>query len=223
MKLLVDTKAQRVLYAEAGKGVVNFLFSLLTLPVGTVVKDLPKDSKVGSIVNLYASVEELDAIYARSADATNVQPPEPAAPLATKLYRRSLSRFSDCYDYVSTVINLACQLPQCDGKMTLAVKHVVSSSSSSTTGSSGSKAAPVPAPSAVAGPGFVQGVVTYTIMDDLMVAPVFTTTLLKSGVTDIKSLQEKTVQTGYIEGLAMLKASLQSKTVLTDVFIGKKR
>ncbi|CAO2161114.1 unnamed protein product [Urochloa humidicola] len=43
MKLLVDTKAGRVLYAEASKDVVDFLFSLLTLPVGTVVKILSKD------------------------------------------------------------------------------------------------------------------------------------------------------------------------------------
>jgi hypothetical protein len=40
LKLLVDTKEQRVLYAEARKDVVDFLFSLLTLPVGTVVKIL---------------------------------------------------------------------------------------------------------------------------------------------------------------------------------------
>uniref|UniRef100_A0A0E0FFK5 Uncharacterized protein n=1 Tax=Oryza nivara TaxID=4536 RepID=A0A0E0FFK5_ORYNI len=45
MKLLVDSKAQRVLYAEeAGKDVVDFLSSLLTLPVATVVKLLSKDS-----------------------------------------------------------------------------------------------------------------------------------------------------------------------------------
>jgi hypothetical protein len=34
MKLLVDTRGQRVLFAEASKDVVDFLFSLLALPVG---------------------------------------------------------------------------------------------------------------------------------------------------------------------------------------------
>ncbi|KAM0860679.1 hypothetical protein ACQ4PT_046359 [Festuca glaucescens] len=33
MKLLVNSKSHRVLYAEAGKDVVDFLFSLLTLPL----------------------------------------------------------------------------------------------------------------------------------------------------------------------------------------------
>jgi len=69
MKLLVDTKGGRVLYGEASKDVVDFLFSLLTLPVATVVKILSQDAMVGSIGNLYGSVETLDETYVRSADA----------------------------------------------------------------------------------------------------------------------------------------------------------
>ncbi|BAS70467.1 Os01g0154100 [Oryza sativa Japonica Group] len=216
MKLLVDSKAQRVLYAEAGKDVVDFLFSLLTLPVGTVVKVLSKDSMVGSIGELYASVEDLDATYVRSADARNVllapaggfdtgkllQLPETAAPLATKLYRCSSCDYNECYDYVSTVSGLRCQIARCPGKMTVAMKLVVSSTSTTATGSASGGEAAQPA-YAVAGTGFVQGVVTYTIMDDLRVAPMSTisgiTLLTTFGVTDITSLQEKTVQIGYTE------------------------
>ncbi|XP_010232911.1 uncharacterized protein LOC104582979 [Brachypodium distachyon] len=69
LKLLVDSKAQRVLYAEAGKDVVDFLFSLLTLPVGTVVKLLTADSMVGCVGNLYGSVDKLDTIYICRKDA----------------------------------------------------------------------------------------------------------------------------------------------------------
>ncbi|XP_024315231.1 uncharacterized protein LOC100827759 [Brachypodium distachyon] len=76
------------------------------------------------------------------------------------------------------------------------------------------------------GKGFVQGIVTYTVMDDLKVAPMSSIsgiTLLNTfGVTDLSALQEKTVQLGYNEGLEILKASLQSKTVLTDVFLANK-
>uniref|UniRef100_A0A0D9UWW8 DUF674 domain-containing protein n=1 Tax=Leersia perrieri TaxID=77586 RepID=A0A0D9UWW8_9ORYZ len=226
MKLLVDTKAQRVLYAEAGKEVVDFLFSLLTLPVGTVVKVLSKDSMVGSIGKLYGSVEDLDATYVRSADAKNVllapaggfdsgkllQLPETAAKLGTQVYRCSSSRFSDCYNYVSTVNGLPCQL-QCNGKMTSPVEVVLPSA----TGSAAAGGV-APAPSTAAGTGFVQGVVMYTIMDDLKVAPMSTI----SGITLLNTF-EKTVQMGYTEGLAKLKASLQSNTVLSDVFLGKKR
>ena len=51
--------------------------------------------------------------------------------------------------------------------------------------------------------GFVQGVVTYTVMDDLKVAPMSTIsgiTLLNAfAVRDLGDLQEKTVQLGYNE------------------------
>ncbi|XP_066316143.1 uncharacterized protein [Miscanthus floridulus] len=75
--------------------------------------------------------------------------------------------------------------------------------------------------------GFVQRAVTYTVRDNLKVTPMSTIssmTLLNTlGVTDFSALQEKTVRLGYSEGLQILKASLQSKTVLTDVFLSKKR
>ena len=57
MKLLVDTERQRVLYAEASKDVVDFLFSLLALPVGAAVELLGKESMAGCVGNVYASVE----------------------------------------------------------------------------------------------------------------------------------------------------------------------
>ncbi|XP_039808287.1 uncharacterized protein LOC120672062 [Panicum virgatum] len=66
MKLLVDTKAQRVLFAEASKEVVDFLFSLLALPVATAVKLLGEESMVGCVGNLYASIGLLDDAYVLS-------------------------------------------------------------------------------------------------------------------------------------------------------------
>jgi hypothetical protein len=51
--------------------------------------------------------------------------------------------------------------------------------------------------------GLVRSVVTYTVMDDLKVAPMSTIsgiTLLNTfGITDISMLDEKTVQIGYEE------------------------
>jgi hypothetical protein len=81
MKLLVDTKAERVLYAEAGKDVVDFLFSFLALPVGTVVKLLGKESMVGCVDNVYASVESLDDTYVEPGAAKDalLRPTVPSA------------------------------------------------------------------------------------------------------------------------------------------------
>uniref|UniRef100_A0ACD5TRW4 Uncharacterized protein n=1 Tax=Avena sativa TaxID=4498 RepID=A0ACD5TRW4_AVESA len=163
MKLLVDSKAHRVLYAEAGKDVVDFLFNLLTLPLGTVAGLLtPAGSMSGSVSNLYRSIDKLDGSYM-------------------------------CRD---------------DAKAALLV----------TPGGGGGKLLQL-----VPAAGFVQGVLTYTVKDDLKVAPmssISAVTLLTSlGITDIASLQEKTVHLGHAEALKILRASLRSKKVLTDVFL----
>ncbi|MFQ6671528.1 hypothetical protein Gotur_036049 [Gossypium turneri] len=63
LKLLIDTKGQRVLYAEAGKDFVDFLFNILLLPVGTFIKLLRKEGMVGCLANLYESVENLGDAY----------------------------------------------------------------------------------------------------------------------------------------------------------------
>ncbi|KAL5734806.1 hypothetical protein ACOSP7_032667 [Xanthoceras sorbifolium] len=40
LKLLVDTKAKKVILAEAGKGFIDFLIHLLSLPLATVVTSM---------------------------------------------------------------------------------------------------------------------------------------------------------------------------------------
>jgi hypothetical protein len=59
LKLLIDTKSQRVLFAEADKKYVDFLFSIFTLPVGTVTKLLQKQNMSGCLHSLYESIENL--------------------------------------------------------------------------------------------------------------------------------------------------------------------
>ncbi|MQM04774.1 hypothetical protein Taro_037582 [Colocasia esculenta] len=58
--LVVDKQANRVLWAESGGDVVDVLFSFLTLPLGTVVRVLGKQSGLGCVDELYKSVEALD-------------------------------------------------------------------------------------------------------------------------------------------------------------------
>ncbi|KAI9156327.1 hypothetical protein LWI28_004418 [Acer negundo] len=63
LKLLIDTRAQKVLFAEAGKDFVDFLFYLLSLPVGSVIRLLKEKSLVGSFGKLYLSIEKLNETY----------------------------------------------------------------------------------------------------------------------------------------------------------------
>ncbi|XP_058182425.1 uncharacterized protein LOC131300542 [Rhododendron vialii] len=72
--------------------------------------------------------------------------------------------------------------------------------------------------------GYVKGVVTYMVMDDLVVMPMSNISgialLSKFNVTNVQSLEEKVVSFGMDEGLKLLKATLHSKMVLTSVFLG---
>ena len=63
LKLLIDTKSRKVLFAEANKSTVDFLFHVLSLPVGTVIRLLGKQGMVGCVANLYESIESLNETY----------------------------------------------------------------------------------------------------------------------------------------------------------------
>ncbi|WVZ72328.1 hypothetical protein U9M48_020805 [Paspalum notatum var. saurae] len=242
MKLLIDAKAQRVVFAEADKDVVDFLFSLLALPVTTIVKRLGKESMIGSLGNLYSSVEDFDDKYILPGTEKNavLQPtvvPSVASSSRSSIlvpaqpkyfFKCSQYQSSRCYNYVTDRSGTNC--PNCGKEMSAAVAFVSSGAASS--GQELQKAsyyyyfyysvAPV-APAK----GFVQEVVTYMVRDNLMVTPMSTissiTMLNALAVTDFAALQEKTVRLGYTEGVEILRASLQSTTVLTDVFLGNKR
>ncbi|KAD2805083.1 hypothetical protein E3N88_38460 [Mikania micrantha] len=70
--------------------------------------------------------------------------------------------------------------------------------------------------------GYVKEVVTYMVMDDLVVKPMSTissiTLINKFGVKDLSQLQEKMVYFGKDEGLKLL-ASLKTDKVLTTLFM----
>ncbi|TVU21853.1 hypothetical protein EJB05_31523, partial [Eragrostis curvula] len=231
MKLLIDTKTQRVLFSEATKEVVDFLFSLLALPIATAAKLLiGQESVAGSVGNLYASVDKLDSSYVLPGAAkdallrpTAASPavatcsrsllrlPEPSSSPPAAVQQKTMYRCINCYLYVAGVSGTQC--PGCSHRMTTAVYYAAQKVQST--------------PAVVgAAKGLVKDVVTYTVTDDLDVTPMSTIsgiTLLNTfAVRDLSDLQEKTVQIGYDEGVEILKASLQSKTVLTDVFLGKK-
>ncbi|CAN6326470.1 unnamed protein product [Urochloa humidicola] len=76
--------------------------------------------------------------------------------------------------------------------------------------------------------GYVKGVVTYMVTDGLEVTPmsaISSITLINKfsiGKGDV-DLAEKFVTVGMDEGLALLKAALRSDTVLSDVFLARKK
>ncbi|KAL9231417.1 hypothetical protein vseg_006649 [Gypsophila vaccaria] len=66
--------------------------------------------------------------------------------------------------------------------------------------------------------GFVKTVAVYMVKDDLEVHPM-SVSLIRNHVSDFDYLQEKVVDVGVTEALEILKASLETKAVLTTVFL----
>lgn len=218
LKLLVDSKSRRVLFAEAEKELIDFLFSLLALPVGSIIELVTKENMVGSMANLYESVEKLSATYVQpNLDRNLLLKPQPILSAGNiPLLPSSVgAKFYTCgYDsshqYVTNMQGSLC--PSCKRIMQREMPYV--------TGGGSANAA-----STHVG-GYVKGLVTYMVTDELVVMPMSTissiTLLKKCNVPDISCLEEKIVDFGIQEGLEVLKATLHSKTVLTDVFLRKK-
>ncbi|OMP02647.1 hypothetical protein COLO4_10928 [Corchorus olitorius] len=224
LKLLVDSKCQRVLFAEAGKDFVDFLLNILLLPVGTVIGVLTKQEMAGSIGNLYDSLENLGDTYmqptankdtllkpqvvsnhhaAANVPLLNLQP----STTPTVFYRcTGTGTYNNCRIYVTNDPKSVC--PSCKSVMSHQANFVD------------------PPNQASDELGYVKAVVTYMIMDDLVVKPMSTissiTLLNKFNIKDVGVLEEKVIDLGTDEAINLLKMSLQSKTVLTDVFLKKK-
>jgi hypothetical protein len=214
LKLLIDTKAKRVLFAEAGKDFVDFLFNILHLPVGVVVRLLTEQTMVGTLGNLYESIENLSKTYFLS-NQTKEYVLKPKAPFsATQVPLLSIEggtssakRYYSCrhyyeHRYVSEDDGAIC--PTCKSACLSSGMQYVAT--------------------AVTEGSFVKGgVATYMVTDDLVVTPLSTAATItmfnKFNVKEVGALEERVVDMGMPEGLNLLKASLQSKTVLTSVFL----
>ncbi|KAJ4958354.1 hypothetical protein NE237_025465 [Protea cynaroides] len=215
MKLLVDKEAQKVLFAEADKEVVDILLNLLTLPVATIVKLLQTDSMVGSLCNLYNSIENLSEAFVISFQ-NKISLLEPKLPVCVGqihhllLNKTSTAPVKQNHTYATQDCWTLC--PKCNILMSTNMAYVAKTNEELSE----------------VGGGYVYAFVRYMVMDDLSVSVASSSTisgiamLNQFNVREVGSLEEKCVDLGVDECLAILKASLQSKTVLTDVFLGKK-
>ncbi|KAH7667777.1 hypothetical protein IHE45_12G081800 [Dioscorea alata] len=215
LKLLIDTERNRVLFADAGKEVVDFIFGLLALPLGSIVKVLGQDQMIGSIGSIYSSLTTLDSSYMhlglkkdillnpnlQSHCQNNVfLLPAPAPAKVDTYYSCS------CSKYGSEVYGISC--PSCKRIIGNETRLLHESEQVLKRNEVG---------------GYVKDMVTYTLMDDLSVMPMSSisiiTLLNKFSIKDLNVVKEQTVEVGMKEAVEMLKASLDSKTVLTDVFL----
>lgn len=81
LKLLLNKSTNKVLFAEAGKDFVDFLFSILALPIGTVITILTQEQMVGSFGRLYNSLDKLSSTHLQSKADKDIllNPPAPSS------------------------------------------------------------------------------------------------------------------------------------------------
>ncbi|XP_059302571.1 uncharacterized protein LOC132054614 [Lycium ferocissimum] len=227
MKLLIDTKARKVLFAEAEKGCVDFLFHILSLPVATVIRLLKrKRMSYGCLPNLYDSVENMNDTYIQSNQGKDIllKPSSSVGissvpflllnevPAQRTFYGCGTPSYNCGSSNSYVTDNPSAKCPNCQRLMSRKLTYV---------------APPVADGAVTATKGFVKELVTYMIMDDLVVKPmsiISSITLLnKFNVKDVGALQEEVVHFGMDEAVVLLKASFESKTVLTSVFMNRIR
>ena len=205
LKLLIDRERRRVLYAEAGKDFIDFLFHILVLPVGSYMPLLKKQEMVGSFHNIYESVENLSSAYLQPnvdketilnprihiSDGTgNGIPlllPNIESSTTTKFYQCAGPN-SGCKNYVAYDFRAICYA--CKGAMSCEVNIVDLPSATDMEYYSER--------------GYVKGLVSYMVMDDLEVKPMSiissTITLLNTfNIKEIGALEEKVVYLGMDE------------------------
>ncbi|KAK8510266.1 hypothetical protein V6N11_000557 [Hibiscus sabdariffa] len=177
LKLLIDRKEKRVVCAEAGKDFVDFLFNILLLPIGTVIRLLTKEAMVGCLGNLYRSVENLsDAYILPTTDKDSLLKPKYCPSMATNVplllpnvqsskppqiiykcsYGHSGYNNGACCSYATNDPKTTC--PSCSRLMNSPAKIA-----------NPPKKVPTSSFAAANDGGYVKATVTYTIMDDLTV------------------------------------------------------
>ncbi|OIV91228.1 hypothetical protein TanjilG_30450 [Lupinus angustifolius] len=229
VKLLIDTKREKVLFAEASKAVIDFLFNLLSFPIGAVVRLLTKNQMVGSLGNLYESVEQLNHTYMQPNQNKDVLL-KPTSLISSSV----ISGLLPPNDVLDSPVNVeSLKFYTCHNKCSYVTCKSGTSCpsndySSCIMNSQLSFVGNIPVLKDVSSTnvnGFVKDVVTYMVMDDLVIQPMSTissiTLLNKFDVKEIGLLEERVVELGMEEGINLLKSSLQSKTVLTNVFLKK--
>lgn len=220
IKLVVDKQNNRFLFAECDKDFVDVLFSFLTLPMGTIIRLLNKQSKLGCMDALYQTVEALDKknfqteackemlLKPRSASESEIKCQHLAVNLKgidSKVY------YYFCPDWIcsteihclaSTFGNTECLCGQVMSSEHHFVNHHYDDGV------------------------FVKGTGNFIVTEDLQVTFGSIGTCLKLfdqlGIKDVSSIQESIVTVDEEMVTSLLKCLLLSKTPMTEAFLCKK-
>ncbi|KAL9421984.1 hypothetical protein AB3S75_034286 [Citrus x aurantiifolia] len=215
LKLIIDKRANKVLFAEAEKDFVDILFNLLYMPFGSVTRLLGGAGMVGCTGNLYQSLRNLsEALLITNHNKVELLKPllkwgktsvllQPQACPRPLPMERQLYSCRNNHPHVTTKVNTTC--PECSWPQNEQVRlsNIASESED----------------------GIVKKSIAYTITDDLSVIPgsmILGIGLLQGNIKDTGALKERVVDIGPDEVLELLSASMKTNEALTTVFLPHK-
>ncbi|XP_010468073.1 PREDICTED: uncharacterized protein LOC104748076 [Camelina sativa] len=228
LRLLIDEEKNRVVLAEAGRDFVDVLCSLLTLPMGTIVRLLekhqnPQSSIVGCFHNLYKSVSDMDVdnfetqngknflLYPRSAKASHCRN------LKLNIDDTEETKFFVCPNFISAEAcckvysNVSTSRCRCGSSITCEIQVEREQGD----GCLEDKADGV----------FLSCRTSFIITDDLKVAlnslGLVLNVLNDLGYAGFDKLHETVVDVGFEEVLTLLGCMFTSESPLTDTFLRK--
>ncbi|KAH7855541.1 hypothetical protein Vadar_026007 [Vaccinium darrowii] len=219
LKLFVSKCRNEVLYAESGEDFVDFLFSFLTFPLGSIIKLLGGKSSLGCVDNLYSSVQNFSTDnYLQSEEVERM------------LLSPKLAPFSACESQLLDIeesVNPQYMVDSCwEQNIEWFVRPVIADSNCNSF--EGKLSGPLslvnPKSSAgetTGGGGFVKGPVKFMVTGALAVtllSPTSITSYLADLNVPITDVCEKVVSVGENEALNLLKMALVSGKALTNVF-----
>ncbi|KAK4437890.1 hypothetical protein Salat_0123100 [Sesamum alatum] len=227
LRVMMNKEENKVLFAEVDSSFADVLISFLTLPLGTIVRLLAKHyadeaPRIGSLGTLYQGLVNLDSsnFWTERSKLTLLNPRNSFEPLCRKLKlniddselikyfvcqrsgcKKHKSR-QECVSIYGGVENCSCGSPL-DTEVTF-----------KTTDSNDAGV-------------FTEHKASFLISDDLWMSPNLVGSSIKIlndlGITDIDGLEETTVVVGIKEIVNLLKGSLVSRTLLTDVVLDRSK
>ncbi|WVY96562.1 hypothetical protein V8G54_028713, partial [Vigna mungo] len=218
VKIMQRKSNGKIVFAEGKEDFANFLFILLTIPLGGAVNLMEGCSCVGSLDGLYNSVIDLDEDHFTTKDVKDecVDPVlapqfklDSLLPLTCDYLpkyfcyvnhdnQKRHGHVSGIIDYYLTSVRKSCD-PYLERCVPVEFVEPISYTNNNDK-------------------GYLKGPTTYMVTDDLVVTPsssISVMSLISSMSIPVDDLQEKVVSIGTEEGVRILQASLSSKDTVT--------
>ncbi|XP_057793375.1 uncharacterized protein LOC131009997 [Salvia miltiorrhiza] len=201
LKVMIDKKKNKVIFAESDSNFVDILLSFLTLPLGRIIKILDKHygdeaAAIGSLSSLYRSAADLACSHFWTEGAK-------------KALLNPTSSFED--EIKGLKLDFADSPP--------AEYFRCSKCPLTLSGKGADKRCKI-----ASGGVFTKLKASFIISDDLRILPndkAYSTTIDFLGITDADKAEAIEVDFGFSEIMKLLKASLTSPTPLSDVVLNQ--